>query len=286
MAVYEAVGGIAPSYANIGDVITTAGGNYQIVEPSTPGASYNPESQRFSIKLGENMEKSIIAYNQAMTEKTNALAKSRAKEQMDYQTEQSGRAMAFSAEEAKKHREWLEQMSNTAHQRQVNDLLLAGLNPLLAHGGASTPGGSAGQGFAGHASQAQVSEGYMEAIGGVLQALIGQETQLSVAQTHADVMEKVAGIGAMATLSSARLHAGSQADIARLGRELQIYLAENFPSNVWQGVSAIIHQLFGGDDNRSKSVGNMLKTLDGIIGSGKLPKDFKFEGVADPFPKG
>lgn len=43
--------------------------------------------------------------------------------------------------EAKKQREWEQQMADTAHQREVKDLEAAGLNPVLSAGGmgASTP---------------------------------------------------------------------------------------------------------------------------------------------------
>lgn len=46
-----AEGGNAPAGTNIGDTVITAGGNYLVVNPNTPGASYNPTNGLWSIKV-------------------------------------------------------------------------------------------------------------------------------------------------------------------------------------------------------------------------------------------
>lgn len=116
---------------------------------------------------------------------------------MDYMQmlmEQSAANSAFNAAQSQINRDWQEYMSSTAHQREVNDLITAGINPVLsANNGASF--GTVANSSADPSSAAGLAQ--------LAMTQMNNKAQLEMSKISADAQKAAAGATAAATIAAA-----------------------------------------------------------------------------------
>lgn len=159
-----------------------------------------------------------IAQMQGIAQANNAWSADQAKIQREWQEQQNAKAMAFNQNEAAKNRNWQEMMSNSAHQREVRDLMAAGLNPVLSAmngNGASVGSGATAQGVTSSGAKGDTDTSANAAIANLLGSLITAEKQIQAANINARTQEAVAD----KYTAMSKIVAGIQSDAARYGAD-------------------------------------------------------------------
>ena len=156
-----------------------------------------------------------------ITNANNAHSASEASKLRDWQVAQNKIAMDYNSREALKNRDFQKMMSDTAHQREVKDLMAAGLNPVLSAmggSGAATTSGATASNHAPSGAMGQTDNSGASALVTFMGSLLNQMTQLETARVSAEsnqaiadkynaVSKYVAELSAETTLTSANIHA-------------------------------------------------------------------------------
>lgn len=241
--------GNAPANAQIGDVVHTAGGNYTIVPANTPGASYNPSSGFWSVREDTS---NVFASASSVANMNNEKYKENAQLANAISQASSAQQYKYNSEEAQKSRDWQEMMSNTAHQREVKDLISAGLNPVLSAklGGASTPSGATASGGSFTGQQANIDSNYLNALVSLYSVIMNNETSKDVARINSETALQTAKISSAASMYNANQHYKGAVDTNPFWNRLyQSFItgnAKDIASGSTKSIMGIIGELVDG----------------------------------------
>lgn len=142
-----------------------------------------------------NSAQDAINQMQQISAANNAWSEAQAQKQMDFQREANQIAMDFNSEEAAKNRDWQKMMSDTAHQREIRDMIAAGINPILSVNGghgASVGSGATASGVTSQGAKGDTDMSMNTALVSLLNNVLAQKNQMDIANINAQTQLAVA----------------------------------------------------------------------------------------------
>ena len=199
------------------------------------GSKYTQAKQQLSAKQqstpsssAANKFGSFVGALQGIAGQNTAASAKQAEALRAWQEQQSQIARQYNSQEAQKNRDWQERMSSTAHQREVRDLIAAGLNPVLSvtgGNGASVTSGATASSSAPSGAMGNVDNSATGAIAGLFGSLLSSFLSLEATRVSAQSNQAIADKYTAMSKYTSELSSMTSKDIAGLQAQTQLTTA-------------------------------------------------------------